>query len=144
MIKPKFKHNIIKPEDVVEGCTYSFSYNPEEQPKPQRFYNISLSLFKSWSDTLNDIFNSFKYCKFHHYMEISSNSRLHFHGYIKINNISKFYFYEIQKLKHYGTFEIDFITDPLIWDLYIKKQKSFMEIFCSENEMTYEYTSFEY
>lgn len=72
-------------------------------------------------------------------MEISKGSRLHFHGYITVHDVIKFYYYDIRKLKHYGTFEIDFIQDPMIWDLYIKKQKDKMDKFCHENNMQYEY-----
>lgn len=137
MIDTKFK--VIKPEDCVIDTLYSFSYNPEEQPDIQRFYNIRLNEFESWSQRVYEVFASLRYSHIRTYMEISRSGRLHFHGYIKIKDIVQFYFYDLRKLKHYGTFEIDFINDPLKWDLYIKKQKEMMEPFCKKNSMLYEY-----
>lgn len=137
MIDSKFK--IIKPEECLPNILYSFSYNPESQPTVQRFYNISLKCFESWSQEIYEIFTSLRNCTIRTYMEISKAGRLHFHGYIKIQDIVNFYFYDLKKLKHYGTFEIDFINDPLKWDLYIKKQKPYMELFCKVNDMTYEF-----
>lgn len=133
------KYEIVKPEDVRVNTRYTFSFNPEEQPKPQRFYNITLTLFSSWSEKNIELFKSMKYAKIETYMEISKNSRLHYHGYIKILDIVNFYFFEVPKLKHYGTFEIDFISDPMTWDLYCKKQKDEMEKFCNKNNMLYHY-----
>lgn len=135
MIDSKFK--VIKPEDIVIKNRYSFSFNPEEQPKPQRFYNVTLNCFESWSQKVYEVFASLRFAEVETFMEISKGGRLHFHGYIKVNDIPSFYFYEIPKLKHYGTFEIDIINDPMLWDLYIKKQKSFMSKFCKKNRMQY-------
>jgi len=139
LIDSKFK--VIKPEECVIKQKYSFSYNPDTQPTIQRFYNITLKCFEDWSQQIYDVFTTLRYSTVQTYMEMSKAGRLHFHGYIVINDIANFYFYDLKKLKHYGTFEIDFITDPLIWDLYIKKQKDFMEIFCTNNEMVYHFNA---
>lgn len=136
----KAAHQCIKPEDVIPFNKYTFSYNPEEQPSVQRFYSIRLNEMESWSQKIYDVFDSLKYSRIDTYVEISGSGRLHFHGYIRIYDIPNFYFYDLKKLKHYGTYEIDFITDPLKWDLYCKKQKDFMDQFCSKNGIIYHYT----
>lgn len=138
-MKYKEKYSILKPEDIVLFNRYSFSFNPEDQPKPQRFYSITLNLFTSWAEQIYNMFVSLRYCEVETYMEISKSSRLHFHGYIKINDIFNFYFYDLPKIKHYGTLEIDHIKDPLVWDLYIKKQKSFCELFCAKHNIIYHF-----
>lgn len=137
MIDSKFK--CIKPEQVIPDMNYAFSYNPEEQPTPQRFYNITLNCFESWSQKIYEIFATLRYCEIETYMEISKNGRLHFHGYIRISDIPKFFFYDIKKLRHHGTYEIDEINDEDTWIDYCVKQREYMTDFCIENCMEYIY-----
>lgn len=139
MSKPKY--SIISPEDISLDERYSFSYNPEEQPDVQRFYCITLKCFESWSQKIYEIFSTLRYCEIETYVEISKAGRLHFHGYIRITDIANFYFYDLRKLKHYGTFEIDFIEQDENWDAYIKKQSWFMEDFCKKNNMQYHFNT---
>lgn len=140
----KKKHSCVKPEDMVTFHRYSFSYNPEDQPDVQRFYCMKLLEYESWFGRYYDIFDSLKYSSVRTFVEISSQGRIHFHGYIKINDIYQFFFHDMKKLKCYGTFEIDQITDPLKWDLYIKKQKHFMEEFCFKNHIIYNFIAKNY
>lgn len=143
--KPKLdfkpKYSCVKPEDIHLGLKYSFSYNPEDQPLFEKFYKMKLNTLNDWSQKYEDIFTTLKYCKISIYLEISSNARFHWHGYIEILNIVPFLLHDCAKLKHYGTYEIDIIKDPLIWDKYITKQKSFMEIYCNKNDLKYYITS---
>lgn len=134
-----YKYKLIKPEEVVINTNYAFSFNPEDQPCTSVFYNVKIDEFESWSKKQYKTFSILRYSTIQTFMEISKGGRLHFHGYIKINDIPNFYFYDLKRLMKEGTFEIDFIKDPLIWDLYIKKQKPFMEKFCSINNMDYLY-----
>lgn len=132
------KYSCVKPEDVKVGESYSFSYNPEDQPLVELFYKVKLNTFSAWSRFYYDLFKSMKYCQVHLQMEISSGARLHYHGYIIITDIVKFFMYEIKRLRHYGTYEIDTIKDRDKWEAYIDKQGDIMKIFCAKEEMQYE------
>lgn len=135
----KFKHNIISPEDVVPNKLLTFSFNPEEQPLFQKFYTMKLNNLKDWSQQINNIISSMKYCKITAYLEISRKSRLHLHGFINITHIIKFYLCDLKKLMHYGTLEIDIINDNEIWTKYVLKQEKMMQSFAKNNDMYYEY-----
>lgn len=135
----KYKYSCIKPEDMEKGTLYTFSYNPEEQPLFEKFYKSRLNNLSDWSQKQIELFNSLKYCEIECVIEISQKARFHYHGYIMITDIVKFFIHDLAKLRHYGTYEIDKITDSDKWKNYIYKQKRFMYDYCNANEMTYEY-----
>lgn len=138
----KAKYTCIKPEDVVEGTEYTFSFNPEEQPLFQRFYSMTLNNLKDWSQQQDNVFRSLKYCKINVVMEISSGGRLHYHGYITITDTVNFFLKTIKHLKHYGTYEIDVITDPDKWSAYVYKMDKKMKSFCQNHSMIYNINTF--
>lgn len=131
------KYSCIKPEDVLEGVEYSFSFNPEDQPHFDRFYNMKLNTLSNWSDNQFDILTSLKYCTVNVYLEISSKARFHYHGVIKIHHIPNFYIHDLAKVRNYGTYEIDYIKDIEVWTSYVTKQKHIMEDYCNKHNMKY-------
>jgi len=134
LFKPK--NAVIKPECAIKYGKYAFSFNPQDQPDIQRFYSVKLTAFESWFESYYDLFRSMKYCIIQCVPEISAGSRIHWHGYIKILDQFNFYLYEVKRLEHHGTIEID-TYNPMEWDLYIKKQKDFVEPWCSKSNVTY-------
>lgn len=133
----KFKYSCIKPEDCYTGVLYSFSINPQEQPEFQCFYRMKLNTLRDWSQQFEDKMSKVHYCEYTLTCEIGSGGRLHYHGYIKINNIVKFYLHDLRYLKELGTYEIDKIEDKEVWNIYVEKQKRFMEKYCKENDIKY-------
>lgn len=140
---PKVKYNCIKPEEVVDNTLYTFSFNPEEQPMFQKFYSMTLNNLKDWSQQQHNILTSLKYCKVECYMEISSGGRLHFHGYIKITDTVNFFLKTIKHIRHYGTYEIDHITDHEKWSEYVSKMEKKMKTFCENHSMIYKINNFD-
>lgn len=131
-------YSCLKPELIVRGIEYSFSYNPEDQPKFEQFYKVKLDTLKSWSEYYAKLFLSLKYASIYCVMEISSKGRFHYHGTISIDDIARFIINDLAKLRHYGTYEIDIINDKDKWDKYVHKQQDFMEKYCKDNDMIYE------
>lgn len=139
MIRKKqgLKYSCVKPETVSTDKCYSFSYNPEDQPSIERFYNIKLTTYTSFIQKYKEIFTSMKYCDIQACLEISQKGRLHWHGWIRINDVVRFYLYDLKKLMHYGTYEIDVINDEEKWELYVVKQLDIMTEFCSKEGIEY-------
>lgn len=135
------KYQCVKPEECHMDKLYSFSYNPEEQPLFEKFYKMKLNNLRDWSNQQRQILSSLRYCTVDVVQEISSKGRLHYHGYIMITDIVRFYLHDLAKLRHYGTYEIDHITDEDVWRTYVYKQERFMKQYCETNEMVYNITN---
>lgn len=140
--KPQFsphtKYSCIKPEQICLGDEYSFSFNPEDQPIFDKWYNVKINGLKFFSEKNENVLVTLRFCEVRVQMEVSSKGRLHYHGYIRIENVPKFIIHDLAKLRHYGTYEIDIIKDKDIWRTYVDKQKHFMENYCKLNDMKYE------
>jgi len=134
------KWTCIKPEDLDLDVHYAFSFNPEEQPMFEQFYKVKLNTLSKWSEYYINIFKSLKYCSITVNTEVSSKGRFHYHGYVLIKDIPRFIINDLAKLRHYGTYEIDFIKDKDVWFDYVNKQKFFMEQYCTDNDMIYQLT----
>lgn len=134
----KYKHNIIEPEKVNPDELLSFSFNPEEQPLFEKFYCMRLNNLADWSRRQKDILSTLRYAKVSCVLEISRKGRMHMHGFIKIHKIAEFYLMDLKKLMHYGTLEIDSITNVEKWYDYIYKCSKFMRPYCERNDMVYE------
>lgn len=129
---------MIKVESLVLNKEYAFSFNPEEQPLFEKFYKCKLNNLSDWSNAVKERLLSLKYAKVEVYTEISQKGRFHFHGYIRIiSDIVKFVVHDLAKLRHYGTYEIDDIKDPITWQTYVHKQEHIMKNYCHSNNMSY-------
>lgn len=142
-VSPHQKYSCIKPEDIECGKEYSFSFNPEDQPKFERFYNMKLNTLRTFSEENEKIFHLLRYCDVKVYLEISSKGRFHYHGYIKIEHIPKFIIHDLAKLRSVGTYEIDMIKSPETWWQYVSKQRHFMLDYAKQNDMKYEIDTFD-
>lgn len=118
-----FKNNakckFVKPEDVVEGTEYSFTYNPEHQPSRK---GIEVNGFKVWWQAQKTLIGSYAYCDIVLYPEISSLGRWHFHGTISIRDTIPFYHDTVPRMAFNASIEMDTIQDESIWDVYYSKQ----------------------
>jgi len=115
----------IKPEDNLRGGTYTFTFNPEDQP------DITIcESFKEWWSVIHSVMNQLKGAKVRMWLELSQKGRWHFHGLIKIYNPLKFYLYDIHKLNEEGHYEIDTYDGYdgfAYWLQYCVKQQSLVE-----------------
>lgn len=130
------KYSCVKPENMYIDKLYTFSYNPEDQPLFERFYKMKLNNLSDWSNQCREILK-LKYASVDVVLEISSKGRFHYHGYIVVNNIPLFIIHDLAKLRHYGTYEIDEITDEEVWRTYVYKQQRFMQSYADRNNMIY-------
>lgn len=133
------KYSCVKPEDMYVHKLYTLSYNPEEQPLFERFYRMKLNNLKDWSNKCKEIF-TLKYADIDVVLEISSKGRFHYHGHILVHDIPRFIIHDLAKLRHYGTYEIDSISeldDGANWGQYVRKQQRFMQGYAEWNEMEY-------
>lgn len=137
-IHPKAKYSCIPPECVKTDELYTFSFNPEEQPLFEKFYKMKLNNLKDWSQQMYNILISLKYAEVECVLECSRQGRLHYHGWIMIKDPIEFYLKDLKKLKHYGTYEIDYIKDDEVWSTYVYKQMKHMKSFCDKYDMIYE------
>jgi len=108
-----------KPEDIGEGIWYAFTFNPKEQP----FNFMVHSNIVNFYDELKEIMLKMRGCEIKMSPELSVRQRLHFHGYIKITSKMLFYFHDLTFLNNGGNLDIEHLTDPLTWDLYIHKNR---------------------
>lgn len=131
------KHKCIPLEEMKPGGLYTLTFNPEEQPLVERFYNIKLNTLSGWSNLNEERLTTLRYAEIDIVTEISSKGRLHYHGYIYILDPVNFIFYDLRKLKHYGTYEIDHINNEDVWRTYVYKQQEYMEKWCKLNDMSY-------
>lgn len=134
------KYKMINLEEIEIGKTYSFSYNDQEQPLFEKFYKMKLNNLRDWSNSQKERL-TLKYADVDMYLELSPKGRFHWHGKILIRDPVKFIIHDLAKLRHYGTYEIDTITDTDKWDNYITKQQKYMEKYANNNNMIYNITS---
>lgn len=111
-----------KPEDVMLGEAYAFTLNPAEQP----YCLMTHAKVVQFYDELKECMLKMHGCEITMHPELSVKQRLHFHGYIKITDKMLFYFHDITVLNNYGNIDIEKINDPLIWDLYVYKNRDMM------------------
>lgn len=130
------KHKILAPEEMSLEQWYTFTYNPETQPRRP---NMMIDLI-SWHNGMDHKFKR-KYCQIEAVPEISSNGRFHYHGLIKITNIMKFYIEDLPVLRDGATYEIDTISDMTAWKTYMYKQQYLMEPLTKEYGIPYTYYS---
>lgn len=116
------KCQFLKPEDVVTGVFYAFTYNPEHQPSRQSPTGV-----KEWWRCIINNFEGYDYCSLKLYLEISSQGRLHFHGYIMIKDIPKFYYDTVPDMVKHASIEMDTIKDTEVWEKYCRKQEEFIQ-----------------
>lgn len=131
------------PEDIDTSIVYAFSYNPQDQPTFDKFYNLKLNTLKDWSEQQEKTFKSLKYSDVNVITEISKQGRFHYHGYIMIHSIVKFYVSELKKLALHGTYCIKEITDKGEWEKYLIKQEKFMKRYCEEHQMKYNINTYD-
>lgn len=106
---------------------YSFSYNPELQPKEGRPL-----LWAPYYNHMSSIFYSLNYCTIKVNSEFGAYGRWHFHGCIMLKDVLKFYVYDLPKLKKHGALEIDTIQDPETWEEYCDKEQHLVGAFLQE------------
>lgn len=106
---------------------YSFSYNPELQPKEGRPL-----LWSPYYGHLINIFYSLNYCDIKVNSEFGAYGRWHLHGCLVIKDILKFYVYDLPKLRKHGSLEIDEINDPDEWEAYCEKEQHLIRPFLKE------------
>lgn len=113
------------PEGTAVGVKYTFTYNLNDM------YNLTQPLQHAkviiFFDQVKDILHNLKGCGITMFPEFSKRGRLHFHGYLTIKNKVLFYAHDVNYLQLHGNYEIDYITDPLLWDLYIHKNAEMMD-----------------
>lgn len=126
------KCTFLKPENIVEGTIYAFTYNPSTQPYRD---GIGPNPIKFWWDNIVDEFNEYKYCELMLYPEISSMGRLHFHGVIIILDTAKFYYYTVPEMVKNASIEMDTVKDELVWYEYCTKQEVFIQQFLHSETM---------
>lgn len=132
------KYSCLSPEDVNTSSYYAFTLSPSSQPQQTNLGKMRLNCMSHWcKDEIIRSLNRLRYCKYTLFTEISKGGRLHYHGTIMIENIPWFYYHDIPLLKGIGTYEIDTVEDVKIWKQYCLKQRTFMESFCKDNDMTY-------
>lgn len=132
----KPKYSCIPMEMMVKDGIYSFTYNPEEQPLVEKFYNIKLNTLKAFQEQIVERLH-LHYAEVNVVTELSSAGRLHYHGIIKIKDPCNFIFYDLRKLKHYGCYEIDTIESQAKWSEYCNKNTRLMSEWCKKNDIPY-------
>jgi len=114
-------------EYMETDVNYSFSYNPELQPKEGRPI-----LWAPYYNHMVSIFYSLNYCTIKVNSEFGAYGRWHFHGCIMLTDVMKFYIYDLPKLRKHGALEIDTIEDPDKWEDYCDKEQHLVNSFLSE------------
>lgn len=120
-----YKNQYIKPEEIAYNITYSFSYNPVDQPDL-----ASPNGFKQWWDQQKEFFDSLTRCSVRLFCEFSQHGRFHFHGFIRIKSYM-FYLTDVQRLNNNGSCEMDTISDYERWYLYCLKNQLVMQEYIS-------------
>lgn len=133
--KDNAPHKNIAYEDFLEDTTYAISISPMVQYQNQNDRCVvAQQRIESFIHTFSkNYLPAFALvAKTHLHLELSSLGNLHYHGTIKVNKTHKLQWYAISIpiLKNNGTFEIDTITDPIIWDEYCNKQKLPYDYIC--------------
>lgn len=111
------------PEDIAVGVKYSFTYNLNDLYSLAQGLNLQHAKVVNFFDMVNEIVCAVKGCGITMYPEVSKRGRVHFHGYITVTDKMLFYMHDVNHLALHGNFEVDTIGDPLIWDLYINKNR---------------------
>lgn len=139
---PKAIHSCIPPEECF-GQLLSFSYNPVDKHEWQNLGPLDNPI-ADWVNYNHKMFDKCKGCIIRCVPELSQLGRLHWHGTLRIINVTQFYMMDIQRLKLHGSFEIDVISDPMVWHRYCYKQEGIMAKYCYTNNVNYEYNSRKY
>jgi len=134
-------HSCIPPEENF-GQNLTFTFNPSDSIEWQNKGPTSNHL-KDWIEKYHKVFDKCSSAVIECRPELSKLGRMHWHGSIKIVS-QMFYLKDIHLLKLNGTFEIDTISDPMIWDLYCRKQQETMGPLCESNDTLYIYQSKKY
>lgn len=114
---------MIAPEDAAIGVRYAFTWSPIDDilPPPHHVFNHTNMLY--YFDQHKEIIEKLKGCGVTLYLEFSKKGRLHYHGYLIITDYVKFYLHDVNLLAYWGNMKLDNLSDPLLWDLYIHKNK---------------------
>lgn len=135
-VKSQFKYGrtesnngstFVKPEECSTHTFYTFTFNPESQPKTAIVNSIA-----EWFKEQLDFICRRRYSKYRLYMEISRKGRLHFHGVMLVTDVFKFYYYDVPDLMSFGHCEMDTINGPLgmeYWLAYCTKQHHMIQDF---------------
>jgi len=122
------KYNSLSPETVNLADRYSMTINPHnslqsfEAPNQlQRFHAFRYDMIR----ILRRILDPF--CTYRFSIEVSKLGRLHLHGWVQFKDILGFYLMATPSLIDICTFELDLITDFLIWAAYCDKSRHIFE-----------------
>lgn len=129
-----FHSSNLKIENVDVKEWYSITMNPSDD---HQYWGAKerQKMFVNWAQlTFYRILLNTDYIL---YLELSPAGRLHWHGKIRFRNkerLIKFYMDDINKLNKILIFEIDTIKDKDVWDTYIQKQYSLLNVRISSND----------
>lgn len=116
--------NILSPDEIELKTPYAITIAPCDT---RQYWDKDLREDMVKNDMAKIIMEN--KCELMLYMEVSRTGRLHWHGYIAFNEYSQikdFYVKKLHKLLSQNVIEIDKITDPLVWEMYIQKQQQIM------------------
>lgn len=122
----KVKNSFIKPEEALEGETYSLTINPSDDYQCLKANALNrFRVFKANMEImLSKIYNYTRKCVM--YIEISSQGRLHMHGTFQIKDILAFYLIVPHYLSTWCASEMDTIADGEKWEIYCTKSKDYI------------------
>lgn len=103
--------------------TYTFTVNPSDR---YQYFN-KIDRFRKAYRSARSYLANICYAEYDLYPEISKTGRIHWHGYITMLNAASFQLYDVPMMSKYSIYEIDFLTDPLVWHDYIEKDKTQMK-----------------
>lgn len=127
------KSNILPLECIELGSFYTFTIN--KAGNPTRYLLDVLKYCK----ILNQCVDTANYIL---YPEYSKRGRLHYHGKISFNtwyDVVRFY-ENLFVLLDQCCIEIDYIDDPLKWEIYVTKCAPRMEAYIKESNPKYPFT----
>lgn len=127
-----FQYSFMKYEDCKNDTVYTITLNPKNEyqyftneDRKQAFFRYHKNYIQKLTFLTKPIMTNIFTTEL--YMEISPTGRLHFHGTIKILNKHMFYIHVLYKLQDMYSYEIDHLTDPVIWTKYCLKQQPFYD-----------------
>lgn len=112
-------------EDVVNGETYAFTFNPKDVLTPQDGVSNLVIFAKSMNALCLTMYKNYN-ADLKLYIEYSKLGRLHVHGYIKINDKFALYDSGLHYLMLRGTFCMKYMEtkdDKDKWEDYCLKQE---------------------
>lgn len=137
MPKPNNACDLIAPENIVLGETYTFNLSHSENSG-----NI-LKDYKTYETLCTESFYVNLGIKYELFFELSARGRLHMHGvivFVSTTGIARFYqnLYNVLKVCRV---EIDTIGDNKIWKDYLTKQRHIMKPYLNELKLQYKFSN---